>query len=697
MYVHKLLSMLCIFLVPEFVWGVHSPLLPRPQQIHYGQGAVPLQGLKLVFSFTPGEEDKFAAQNFSEYVQQRTGIQLSVGDSKWDGGGSGSIRLERLNATDQPLALPEETPGPHSREAYDLIVSAQGVKIDAASSAGLFYGLETLRQLVEGQGSAAALPQVEIHDWPSLAYRGTMVDISHGPLPTETEIKRELDFLSKWKANQYYLYSEASIELTGYPLLNPGARLTKDEVRRIVVYGRQRHIDVIPNLELYAHLHDLFRIEQYSELSDQPHGTELDPSNAKVMPLLTDWVNQFTEMFPSPFVNIGFDETFQIQAGSPAIGASNSPTALFVKQLGAVTRLFQAHGKKVIAWDDIMVKFPQIIPDLPPGLTAVAWYYTPEDPTYNKWLGPLVANHVPHFVQPGVTSYDDISPNYDITFKNIDTFLAAGRKSGALGLINSIWADDAQLFFRMSLPGMAYGAAAPWQSSPMVRAEFFADYASVMYPAEVAPYVTLALQKMSESETTLEKVVGDQTMFALWWDPFFPAHYAVLDAHREDLRQVRLLAEQAETALLSAISLAGDKATLNSLLLGSHLLDYAGEKFQTPLDLTDLWKKMGSSHPDADKWWNEWESQVTHYDHSYILDLMDRISDLRPSYQAEWLQEYAPYRLNAALGRWDGEFQYWRNIHEKLREFNDVTHVGDPLPPLYQIIEKADPPQVRPR
>jgi hypothetical protein len=74
---------------------------------------------------------------------------------------------------------------------------------------------------------------------------------------------------------------------------------------------------------------------------------------------------------------------------------------------------------------------------------------------------------------------------------------------------------------------------------------------------------------------------------------------------------------------------------------------------------------------------------------------MDRITDLRPAYRAEWLQEYAPYRLNAALGRWDGEFQYWRNAHEKLREFNDVTHEGDPLPPLYQIIEKSDPPQPR--
>ena len=152
-----------------------------------------------------------------------------------------------------------EEPGPNSREAYDLTVTERGVKIDARSSAGIFYGVQTVRQLIEGGGSQAVLPVVEIHDWPSLAYRGTMVDISHGPLPTEKEIERQLEFLAQWKANQYYLYSEDSIELTGYPLLDQGARLTKEEVRQIVAYGRQRHIDVIPNFDLYGHRHDLFR------------------------------------------------------------------------------------------------------------------------------------------------------------------------------------------------------------------------------------------------------------------------------------------------------------------------------------------------------------------------------------------------------------------------------------------------------
>ena len=325
-----------------------------------------------------------------------------------------------------------------------------------------------------------------------MTYRGTMVDISHGPLPREKEIEGELDFLARWKENQYYLYTENSIELTGYPLLDPEARSDEEEVRRIVAYGRKRHIDVIPNFDLYGHQHDLFRIEQYSGLSDEPHGTEFDAGNPKVMALMTDWVNQLADLFPSPFVSIGFDETFQIEAATHATGAAAEPAQLFVKQLSAVAGLFEKRGKRVMAYDDIMVKYPQVIPQLPPGLIAVAWYYTSEDPTYKRWLGPLIAHNVPHIVQPGVTSYDDIAPDNDTTFENIVS-LAAGRKSGALGLVNSVWADDAQ--FCMSLPGMAYGAAAPWQSVPMDRADFFSDYAQLMYPAAAAPDIASALKQ----------------------------------------------------------------------------------------------------------------------------------------------------------------------------------------------------------
>jgi len=671
-----------IALVPLLTDAQHNPLLPSAQQLRYGTGHLLLEGLAIQFSSPPTAEDRFAAEQLSRQLAEHTGIRIRITDTERSGR---AIILDRTGPPD-PLPVPGEKPGPGSREAYDLTVATSGAKIHSRSSAGVFYGVQTLVQLAEGSGEQAALPEAEVHDWPALAYRGTMVDMSHGPLPTEEEVKRQLDFLAHWKANQYFLYNEVSIELTGYPLPNPEGRFTKDEVRHIIAYGRERHIDVIPNLELYAHLHDLFRIERYAELADLPHGTEFDPRNPKVMSLLTDWIYQFSDLFPSPFVNIGFDETFQIEMATRTKGAGSTPTQLFIKQLTSVANLFQKHGKHVLAWGDIIVRYPRIIPELPPGLIAVAWYYTSEDKNYTRWLQPLAANAVPYFVQPAVTSWAQIAPDFDTTFENIDTFLAAGRRSNVLGMINSIWADDAQLLLRMSLPGMAYGAAAPWQTEPMDRRNFFSKYAQIMYTPAIAADIASALTNIALSEASLQKVLGSQTMLALWQHPFVPAYRKALDGHAEDLRETRLRAEDAQTSLYRALEKGGDPATLNSLIIGSRLLDYAGQKFQTPLELTGLWQHLGSKRPDSDRWWNEWESQVTYQDHSRIVDLLDAITELRPKYRAEWLAEYTPYRLESALGRWNAEYDYWRTVQEGLQQFSDSSHEGDALPSLEQII-----------
>ncbi|MDR3564044.1 MAG: hypothetical protein P4N59_21760, partial [Negativicutes bacterium] len=73
--------------------------------------------------------------------------------------------------------------------------------------------------------------------------------------------------------------------------------------------------------------------------------------------------------------------------------------------------------------------------------------------------------------------------------------------------------------------------------------------------------------------------------------------------------------------------------------------------------------------------------------HSRLVDLMDSITELRHVYEADWLQEFTPYRLGSALGRWDAEYQYWRGAQQKLQEFDDNSHEGDILPSLDKVIE----------
>jgi len=679
-----LITLAAVFVTPGFTAAQHHPLLPRPQEVHYGTGQLALQGLAICFASAPVPEDLFAGSELSNQLAERGegSIPIREGNSCPHG-----IFLQRTGSID-PLPVPGEHTGPDSREAYSLKITSEGATVSARSSAGLYYAIQTLGQLVEGSGAGAVLPVVEIKDWPALAYRGVMVDMSHGALPTEKEVERQLEFMARWKANQYYFYSEDSIELKGYPLLNPGGRFTQDEVRRIIAYGRARHVDVIPCLELYGHQHDLFRVERYAMLADMPHGVEFDPRNSQVNSLLTDWVTQLAQLFPSPFVHIGFDEAFQIEQAARQGGMAAQPAQLFIRQLSTVDELFKKYGKTVMAWGDIMVKYPEIVSQLPSGLIAVAWEYDPgPESHYQHWLGPLAAQHIPHMIATGVTCWNQVMPDYARSFANIDTFLASGRKSGAMGLMNTLWTDDAQNLLRTARPGVAYGAAAAWQSTPIDRPNFFADYSQLTYPSAIAPEVAQALDDLDASETTLQKAIGDDTMLALWKDPFAPAMLKQSTDHLNDLRQTRLLAEQGATRLEQAISDGGDRTTLECLLFGSRLLDYAGARFQTAPELEKMWRSLGPKRPKDDEWWNNFESQVTYQDHSRIIDLMDAITELRPQYRAAWLDEYTPYRLDSALVRWDAEAEYWRALQDRFRAFSDSSHEGQSLPPFEKVVE----------
>jgi hypothetical protein len=291
-------------------------------------------------------------------------------------------------------------------------------------------------------------------------------------------------------------------------------------------------------------------------------------------------------------------------------------------------------------------------------------------------------------VATGVWGWNQVSPNFSKSFQNIDQFLAAGRKSGAVGMMNTLWTDDAQELLRATWPGMAYGGAAAWQSQPIDHSTFFSQYARLLYPSQVAADVAPALEALDTSEQALEEVLGRDTMLTFWSNPFDPAWLAKETAHVADLHQARLRAEDAEEHLVKALAAGGDPLTLSSLRFESRFLDYAGQKFQMAPELEDMWTKLGPTRPSDQLWWNNWGSMVIYPDHSHLADLEDGITELRRQYQAEWLAEYAPYRLDSALGRWDMEYRFWAAMQARLQDFSDSSRDGSPLPKLETFVPK---------
>jgi len=110
----------------------------------------------------------------------------------------------------------------------------------------------------------------------------------------------------------------------------------------------------------------------------------------------------------------------------------------------------------------------------------------------------------------------------------------------------------------------------------------------------VAAEVALALKELSDAETCLEKIFGEETMVMMWADPLSLDNFKLYKGDQEDLRQVRLLAEQAQERLGRALALKGDPYSLSSLVLGAQLLDYAGMRYLYALETAESWQQMGS-------------------------------------------------------------------------------------------------------
>jgi hypothetical protein len=111
------------------------------------------------------------------------------------------------------------------------------------------------------------------------------------------------------------------------------------------------------------------------------------------------------------------------------------------------------------------------------------------------------------------------------------------------------------------------------------------------------------------------------------------------------------------------------------------MLDYEGMKYLYALEIAGTWEQERQQKGSPERLWEIMNRGIT-YD-----DLMDEITELRRIYRANWLEEYTPYRLGKALGRWDAEYEFWRGLQARFRAFSRGYKSGEPLPPLDSIVK----------
>jgi hypothetical protein len=474
-------------------------------------------------------------------------------------------------------------------------------------------------------------------------------------------------------------------------VVNPEARYTRDEVRQVIDYARQRHVDVVPCMELYGHLHDLFRVEKFADLGLPRYGDEFDPRNPRVLAALSDWVAQTAKLFPSPWYHVGFDEPWSL--GKIGVEPGKDPFKTFIGVLRHVASEAQRHNKRLLFWADIdagastLSNHPELVRELPGGVIAVPWFYDART-NYDSFVQPLAQAGVSTVVAPAVWNWNELFPDYHRSIININGLTAAGKKFKTLGIMTTGWTDSAQTIYRQSLPGLALAAAAGWQTEPVDGNTFFADYAAQMYPAAVAAEVAPALEELATVEERLENILQTTTQHVFWSDPLEPGRLDQVEKHQVELREVRRLAESAQERLGHARRLAPDDPTLNSLVLAARLFDYLCMKNLYAVEWVGYFRDL-KANPDPKLVTLYIGIQMNAQDHGMLADLREAISGLKEAYRQAWLEEATPYRLPSALMRFDAEWFYWRDVQQGVvdRVLNGWSK-GEPFPAIAVIRPK---------
>lgn len=277
------------------------------------------------------------------------------------------------------------------KEGYEIKVGRRSVKVRAATDAGLFYGMQTLRQLVTGDG----IPCCSIKDTPRFVYRGIHIDVARHFFPKE-EIMKIMKEMALYKLNKLHLHLTDNggwrIQIDKYPELTEygsfrtqsewvewwdkmdrrylpegsegayGGYFSKDDIRAIVSCADSLHIEVIPEIEFPAHSDAVFAA--FPELCCEGRtytSGEFCAGNMDVYTFFENVLKEVMDLFPSKYINIGGDEARKISWKTcpkcQALMKQENMASVEELQHYMVRRIedfIEANGRKMVGWDEIL-------------------------------------------------------------------------------------------------------------------------------------------------------------------------------------------------------------------------------------------------------------------------------------------------------------------------------------------------------
>jgi hexosaminidase len=674
---HMLFSSVLLLLLIPALFAETGPqddlkLIPQPKEVQSHSGSFWIRPTtKILVAFGHQSEDRIAAETLAEEIRDQSGLKLQIVGSKEKGKQqSSTIELARLQDASVREFLHSKglTPDSIGDQGYLLFADSQHLIVAANTGQGLFYGVQTLRQLLRKKDGKLICPAVGIRDWPSMSWRGVQDDISRGPIPTEEFMKRQIRVLASYKVNLFALYMEHVFDFASQPLIAPKeAALTPQEINSLVDYARRLYVTILPEQQTFGHLHHMLEYDIYSDVAERPHGHVLTPTKARTYDLIKEMYADLVPLFPGPFLHVGGDETFELGQGQTAdLAAQIGLGRVYLEHMQKVNEILQPYHKQLMFWGDIAVKYPQLLSMLPKDMIAVPWDYDPK-PSYDSIIKPYRDAGLRVMVAPGANNWNQISPDFDAAFVNIRNFVRDGQTLGAIGVLNTTWNDDGESIYGMAWPALVFGAAASWQAGESDIDNFKNSYDWAFYRDEDSSFRGL-LDDLDQDHAALAKNhITAETDQLFWADPFTQDDMDLMKKLLAAAPEIRSSAEHA----LEVIYRNGGKAHENQASLGDMALaawrwDALGMKAEFTEEINRFYWDAFLNPNDA----NRVDQDLSEIDgiNARLEDLRDATTRLRENYRQAWLREYQPFWLDNVLIRYDVLAREFQKKIEEVQE-----------------------------
>jgi len=547
-------------------------------------------------------------------------------------------------------------------QGYVLRVTPERAIIAANASPGVFYGVQTLLQLVDERLGGRKLLGVEIRDWPALKYRGIMDDISRGQMPKVETLKRMIRTLAKFKVNFFSPYIEDMFVFEKHPKIGAGrGALTAREFRELCQYAARYHVIIVPQFEAFGHQSRLLSIPEYKNLAETT-GWSFAPANENTYKLLDDLIGEMVPAFPgSEFFGIGCDEVGDLGKGQSADMMKRlGPGGLFAYHIKRVQEILARYGRRPMMWGDMVLHHPEAAELIPKDVVIMDWHYG-------------AASHYPSieffkkagfdlFTCPAVSGWARIFPDYINALDNIEEFIREGQQQNVLGAMTCNWGDNgAENLIGTLWYGFVFAAECSWNAQPDVaRNRFDRAFARQMYGMRTSR-LTRAIKLLTETNR-LPRGGNSTFCFNMFHQDPFAIGGTTDRAASEAARKLREGAARVIELLDAAAREGGDNHDIPYLRFAARRLDYVGRKMSGVALAGAAYQRALNDSDPPDACARDLREAL-----ALLTGLRKNLADLRAEFARLWLAENREPGLAFNLSRYDRQLASYDRKIKQLR------------------------------